>query len=82
MSNELGLEPLRYVKNGNKVPKTEGARACMALPVGKPADLDYTWYYREACKIAQACGCFDYLTPVEQHLIKTVKKEKRISNGK
>ena len=82
MSNELGLEPLRYVKNGNKVPKTEGARACMALPVGKPADLDYTWYYREACKIAQACGCFDYLTSVEQHLIKTVKKEKRISNGK
>lgn len=82
MSNQPGLEPLRYVKNGNKVPKTEGARACMVLPVGKPADLDYTWYYREACKIALACGCFDYLTQSEQQMIPNVKKEKRISNGK
>ena len=82
MSNRLGLEPLRYVKNGNKVPKTEGARACMALPVGKPADLDYTWYYREACKIAQACGCFYYLTLDEQQMISSVKKERKSKNAK
>lgn len=82
MSNQPGLEPLRYVKNGNRVPKTEGARACMVLPNGKPADLDYAWYYREACKIAQACGCFDYLTLTEQLMISSVKKERKSRNAK
>jgi hypothetical protein len=84
MSNEEGLEPLRYVKNGNKVPKTEGAKACMVLNknAGHPPDLDYNWYYAEACRIAQACGCFEYLTPNEQALITPVKKERKRKSGK
>jgi hypothetical protein len=82
MSNEPGLEPLRYVKNGNLVPKTEGARACMTLPLGKPTDLDYNWYYREACRIAQACGCFEYLTPAEQEMITPVTKERKRKSAK
>ena len=82
MSNQPGLEPLRYVKNGNRVPKTEGARACMVLPNDKPADLDYAWYYREACKIAQACGCFYALSETEQMMISSVKKERKSKNAK
>jgi hypothetical protein len=83
MSNDKSLEPLRYAKNGNKVPKTDGARACMVLPEETPSDLDYNWYHREALKIAVAVGCAEYLTPEEIALI-TVKKpeRKRKQNGK
>lgn len=81
MSTEPGLEPLKYVKNGNKVPKTDGAKACMRLPDGKPADLDYAWYHREACLIAKACGCFGYLTEAEQTMITPIKKERKPKNA-
>lgn len=81
MSTEPGLEPLKYVKNGNKVPKTDGAKACMLLPADKPADLDYAWYYREACLIAKACGCFGYLTEAEQIMITPIKKERKPKNA-
>lgn len=47
MSTEA-LNPIRYTSNGNCVPKTEGARACMILPEQFPPDLDYAWYIREA----------------------------------
>lgn len=86
MSNETGLQPLRYVKNNNKVPKTEGAKACMTIDKtgSHPSDLDYDWYYREAAKIAQACGAFDYLTPAEQEMITPVKikKQRKSKDGK
>ena len=57
-SNDPALEPILYVKNGNKVPKTDGARACMTLPdkVKHPEDLDYDWYRKESIKIAVAVG--------------------------
>lgn len=69
-SDEAGLEPIRYVKNGNKVPKTEGARACMTMldKITHPADLDYAWYRKEAIKIAIAVGCSAYLT-AEEHAL-------------
>ena len=56
--------PLTYLANGNKVPKTEGARACMILEdkVAHPSDLQYNWYVKEACRIAADIGCRDYLT--------------------
>lgn len=62
-STDRELPPLRYVKNGNKVPKTEGARACMELSEdGKhPADLDYSWYLNECVIIASNCGCSEWL---------------------
>lgn len=83
MSNDKSLEPLRYAKNGNKVPKTDGARACMVLPNETPADLDYNWYHREAIKIAVAVGCSRFLTSEEIALITVTKPErKRKQNGK
>jgi len=81
-SNDKSLEPLRYVKNGNKVPKTDGARACMILPNEIPSDLDYNWYYREALQIAKAVGCWDYLSKEEQELITVIKPERKRKNGK
>lgn len=39
---------IEYRNNGNKVPKTEGAKPCMELPACLPSDLDLAWYIREA----------------------------------
>lgn len=37
-------EIIRYVKNGNKVPMSEGTRPLMQLPDAFPADVDYDVY--------------------------------------
>lgn len=78
-SNDPALEPIRYVKNGNKVPKTDGARACMAVQdfTTHPADLDHTWYLKEALKIAMAVGCVGYLSTEELALIAPPLKQPR-----
>jgi hypothetical protein len=78
-SNDPALEPIRYASNGNKVPKTDGARACMTMldKVTHPADLDYAWYRLEAVKIAAALGCSAYLTPDELALIAPLPKKTR-----
>ena len=78
-STDVGLEPLKYIKNGNKVPKTEGARACMTIEnkVAHPADLDYEWYYKEAIKIAIAVGCHAYLTDEQLKLVAPPPKKTR-----
>lgn len=83
-TTDKALEPLRYVKNGNKVPKTDGARACMVLKSDTvhPADLDYDWYYTEACRIAKAVGCEQYLTPAEAaRIAPPPKKTRKAKNG-
>ncbi len=78
-SNDPALEPIRYKTNGNKVPKTEGARACMTLldKTAHPADLDYGWYHKEAIKIAIAVGCSAYLTEEELQLVAPPPKQPR-----
>lgn len=78
-SNDPALEPIRYAKNGNKVPKTDGARACMTLvdKVKHPVDLDYVWYRKEAIKIAIAVGCSSYLTAEELALVAPPPKQPR-----
>jgi ribosomal protein S16 len=78
-SNDVSLEPIRYASNGNKVPKTDGARACMTLldKTKHPEDLDYGWYTREAIKIAVAVGCEQYLTSDELALIAPPPKQPR-----
>ena len=83
-SNDPTLEPIRYAANGNKVPKTDGARACMTLvdKIEHPPDLDYDWYHREAIKIAVALGCTNYLTPEDITLITPPPKIRKIKNGK
>lgn len=45
-TNETGV--IQAVKNGNRVPKSEGAVPLMRLPQVFPADVDYQWYVREA----------------------------------
>jgi len=77
-SNDPALEPIRYKTNGNKVPKSDGARACMTIdPQGEhPADLDYEWYITEAVKISCDIGCAEYLTPELLARVE-VKKTKR-----
>lgn len=37
-----------YAKNGNRVPRSEGAKPVMDLPATFPQDVDYDWYEREA----------------------------------
>ena len=61
------LEPIRYYKNDNKVPKSDGAKACMTVDdfVTHPSDLNYDWYHKEAIKIAVAVGASHYLTQQE-----------------
>jgi hypothetical protein len=84
-SNDPTLEPIKYRSNGNKVPKTEGARACMILldKMAHPPDLDYVWYKKEAIKIAVSVGCSNYLTVDDLNLIAPPPKPARkIKNGK
>ena len=84
-STDYTLEPIKYATNGNKVPKTEGARACMTLldREAHPVDLDYNWYNREAIKIAIAVGCTQYLTQEQLALVAPPpKKTRKLKNGK
>lgn len=37
-----------YARNGNKVPRSEGAVPCMELPARVPNNLDYNWYVDKA----------------------------------
>lgn len=46
---------ITYAKNGNKVPKTDGARPMMELR-DIPNDLDYQWYINEANSILEDFG--------------------------
>ena len=45
-----------YATNGNKVPRSEGARPLMDLPGEFPDDVDFDWYENECEKILQAIG--------------------------
>jgi len=38
---------INYAKNGNKVPRTDGAKPLMILPKNMPKDLDRSWYIAE-----------------------------------
>ena len=83
-STDSSSEPIKYATNGNKVPKTEGAKACMTLLDKKahPVDLDYEWYNKEAIKIAIAVGCAQYLTPEQLALVAPPpKKTRKVKNG-
>jgi len=50
------LEPIRYVKTGNKVPKSEGAVPLMKLDGDFPIDMDYERYIDEAYTILADIG--------------------------
>ena len=78
------MEPIRYFTNDNKVPKSDGARACMIIEdfVTHPHDLDYNWYLKEAIKIVVAIGGSEYLTADQLALVAPQPKQRKKSNGK
>jgi hypothetical protein len=47
---------ISYAKNGNKVPRSEGARPIMDLPDELPTDINYRWYIKEAKSILEEIG--------------------------
>lgn len=55
-NDEHGEGEIIYAKNGNKVPRTDGACPCMDLPEMLPSNIDYDWYMAEAEKILVAIG--------------------------
>lgn len=53
------LPPLRYLSNGNKVPKSEGGKLCLELPAKLPPDLDKHWYVKETYQILHDIGAYE-----------------------
>lgn len=45
-----------YATNGNKVPRSEGAKPLMDLPGEFPTDVDFEWYEEESRKILEVIG--------------------------
>lgn len=45
-----------YAKNGNRVPRSEGAKPCLDLPDAFPRDVDFDWYVKEAESILADVG--------------------------
>lgn len=49
---------IQYVKSGNNVPKTEGAKPCMELPDEFPNDIDFDWYITKAYSMLSDLGYY------------------------
>lgn len=45
-----------YADNGNKVPRSDGAKPMMDMPTSFPLDVNYEWYEAEANKILKEIG--------------------------
>lgn len=45
-----------YASNGNKVPRSDGAKPAMDLPTSMPDDVDFEWYVAETEKILASIG--------------------------
>ena len=60
-------ESILYAKNNNKVPKSDGAQACMQVDDWsvKPDDLDTQWYINECINIAHNVGAEHFLDVTE-----------------
>ena len=50
------LDCIRYIKNNNKVPKSDGATPILNYPTELPKDLDYDWYIEESKKMINKLG--------------------------
>ena len=48
--------PFTYALNGNRVPRTEGAKPMMTLSDRIPDDLDYDWYVAESYELLADLG--------------------------
>ena len=51
-----GTGTINYKTSGNKVPRTDGAIACMNLPVDFPNNIDYNWYVNEVDELLMDIG--------------------------
>ena len=49
---------IRYVTNGNKVPRTDGCKPLMTLPDSLPNDIDYERYIEIANEMLFDCGAY------------------------
>jgi hypothetical protein len=78
-TTNTSFPPLTYAKNGNKVPKTEGARAAMIIDPESslPEDLDFNWYRKEAIRIAKDIGASEFLTEEELKLVEPPPKVRK-----
>ena len=47
---------INYIKSGNKVPESEGAKPCMDLPEEFPNDVNYQWYERKTLEMLEDCA--------------------------
>jgi DNA polymerase elongation subunit (family B) len=47
---------INYKKNGNKVPRSDGAKPLMVLTEAVPSDIDYAWYIKETIDILKDVG--------------------------
>lgn len=47
---------INYKISGNKVPRSDGAIACMNLPVDFPNNIDYNWYVNEVDELLMDIG--------------------------
>jgi hypothetical protein len=84
LTTDKAFTHFTYVKNGNKVPKTDGARACMFIeqPNGPPPeDLDYNAYLKEAARIASDVGAGEFLPDELQALIAPPPKKRKRKNS-
>lgn len=57
-STERRGQEMVYAKNGNRVPRSEGAMKCLDLPDQFPRDIDFDWYIEEATSILQDVGYY------------------------
>ena len=55
------LPPITYAINGNKVAKSDGAKACMTMPINIPQDLDFEWYFQAIMKTIKDVGASRFL---------------------
>jgi hypothetical protein len=51
-------QELIYSINGNRVPRSEGAKPCLDLPETFPNDIDYDWYIEETTSILRDVGYY------------------------
>lgn len=47
---------IEYKTSGNKVPRSEGGKPVMKLPVRFPRDVDHDWYINETIEIMMSCA--------------------------
>lgn len=56
VGNEIMSEPIRYAKNGNKVPKSDCAIPLMTIPDTFPGNVNLHYYFNEAEKMLSRLG--------------------------